>query len=778
MKSKLITRILLLLSTVILPGKALMAARFTVTSTANTGAGTLRQAITDANALAGLDTIQFAILPALNTFETLGVNSFAVITLSTTLPTITSPVFIDGFTQTDTNLGTMPGKTVGADAFVQAGIPYPDVYIVPVAGYSFPGSSTIAGNCININIDSVTIRGICISGWGNTSTASSTASGNAEIHVLRSATPRSVRININNCFLSCDPRGGIPALTQRKARANAILVAGNNFLGTISDNYIAHTGTYGIHFNGNIDISSVGPSGTIQNRNWIVESNQLIDISTSTTVTTGLAADGINLMKCVNFKIRNNWIEDVEQVGIDMGYNTDSNYVSNNTITGFVTFATVALPQVGIRVALHSQRDTLIKNLIYNNTGTTFRAGIWIDRSTIAASGVIVKGNDSNYIVQNVIHDNVSSGIVLANNGTGQALYNTISRNSTYNNGGLGIDLNFTGTAGTPQVNLNDANDADAGINNLQNFPIIDSATLTTTTLTVWGKVGAGSTVEFFFGDNGINKWGATTLNYAEGKTYLASAVEGSASDLATGVGSGTDVDGNSHVANLFRFSFVLSPAVIASVTSTDSLTSTSTLAGNTSEFGPQLMSISLLKVDMKNFSGTYNNKSVYLNWEGVWDGYVNEFEVERSTNGVDFQFIAKVTNTNWRMQNHYFKYKDENYANGINYYRLKIKNEHGKFMYSNTIRIMTESVPTLVTRLAPNPFINEVKVNMMLHKDDMIRMRLLDTRGNVLITKQIQGRAGANYTSLEGVNRLNNGNYILEVTADGQRHIETLLKQ
>src|SRR5262245_5274091 len=62
---------------------------FTVSSTADSDAGTLRQAILDANALAGTDTIVFAISGT-------GVKTISPIS---SLPTITSPVFIDGSSQ-------------------------------------------------------------------------------------------------------------------------------------------------------------------------------------------------------------------------------------------------------------------------------------------------------------------------------------------------------------------------------------------------------------------------------------------------------------------------------------------------------------------------------------------------------------------------------------------------------------------------------------------------------------------------------------------------------
>src|SRR5688572_20672592 len=70
-------------------GTAAHAATYTVTSTANSGAGTLRQAMLDANANGGLDTINFNIAGG-------GVKSLVPTSL---LPSLTSPVIIDGTTQ-------------------------------------------------------------------------------------------------------------------------------------------------------------------------------------------------------------------------------------------------------------------------------------------------------------------------------------------------------------------------------------------------------------------------------------------------------------------------------------------------------------------------------------------------------------------------------------------------------------------------------------------------------------------------------------------------------
>ena len=115
--------------------------------------------------------------------------------------------------------------------------------------------------------------------------------------------------------------------------------------------------------------------------------------------------------------------------------------------------------------------------------------------------GILVTGGDSNS----------------ANRG------NTITHNSIHGNGGIGIDLG--GEPSDPLIGdgptLNDAGDGDSGGNELMNYPVIESATLSDTSLIVTGWSGSQTTLEFFEAPGGN-----------QGRTFLASFVEGSADDF------------------------------------------------------------------------------------------------------------------------------------------------------------------------------------------------------------------------------------------------------
>ncbi len=117
------------------------AATYSVTTTADTGAGSLRQAILDANASPGHDTIAFAIP------QPPGPPGPLTIVPASDLPRITSPVTIDGYTQPQTSANTAIIGTNAVLRIVLSGATVPDA--VGLALDQGSGGSTLRGLVIN-----------------------------------------------------------------------------------------------------------------------------------------------------------------------------------------------------------------------------------------------------------------------------------------------------------------------------------------------------------------------------------------------------------------------------------------------------------------------------------------------------------------------------------------------------------------------------------------------------------------------------------------------------
>ena len=129
----------------LLAASSLAAATFTVTNTNDSGAGSLREAINQANAAAGTDTIAFNVSGAGCT------GGVCTITPATQLPTISSPVLVDGYTQ--------PGSLVNTNA---------EGALNTVLKIVLSGETTHAtGLQLSTGADGSTIRGLVMNGGWN-----------------------------------------------------------------------------------------------------------------------------------------------------------------------------------------------------------------------------------------------------------------------------------------------------------------------------------------------------------------------------------------------------------------------------------------------------------------------------------------------------------------------------------------------------------------------------------------------------------------------------------
>lgn len=755
-------------------GTFVQANIFVVVNTDNTGAGSLRNAITDANGTAQKDTIQFQIADnGTNVFEGTFPQRYALITVSSSLPVITNPLFIDGSTQFNTNTGVMAGRVVGVDNILQPNIPYPDVYIVP--NYTMPNSTAgTTGNGLSVNSVDVKIQGFAISGFGNRNTNQATAVGHADISVLRGAAVRNLDVDILHCFLSSDPLGNYPSTTMRRSKSGGILVLGNNYYGTIRENYVSHSGGYGIVFHSHIDNSTTS-SNLRSSRHWIIKDNQIINIGRSTTYTGGRAADGISLLNTLYVKVETNYVADFEQIGIDLGHNTDNNLIVNNTVTGLIK-EIGSLPVAGIRIGFSSQTDTLSKNKVYDNPGSLLRGGIYLDRSNTVPSSfpdAVIKDNRDHLIIENECFNNTGSGIVLSSNGAG-GLYNvTISRNSTYDNTDLGIDLNYNNLSGPAVVSVNDDMDLDAGTNNVQNFPIIDSSKFDGSYIYIWGKGPAGSTIEFFVGDGGTNMAGGRTLNYGEGKTFIGSGIDDGVDDGVVGVTGSYNIDGNiaTNNVNLFQFVFPFS----GQLSDLEILTSTATVGANTSEFGPVNFILGVLGCNLINFSAVTSDKTI-LQWKSLCDQSFSHFEIERSIDGQHFGKLSTIVNYTQSPQAGIFSFTDYKELKGIAYYRLRLVNKDGSVKYSNTLQVASKM--SSGSRVYPNPLTDQINIQFNVLTEQMVTLKILDHAGRMVSSRKLLSKNGINTYTISLNKTWPPGNYIVQIIADGSTSTHTIVKQ
>jgi hypothetical protein len=519
----------------ILLADALGAATFTVTSNADSGPGSLREAVAAVNASAGPHEIHFAIPGS-------GVH---VITLLTDLPPLTETVTVDGYTQPGSSPNTQaPGFGLDTVLRIQlqpGPIPSPNIGLwlqAPdclVRGIAFNGLNVSV--VVGPSADRTRVQGCFVGTDASGMTASTISTG---VAVSGSV----------DCLIG----GGTPEtrnLISGGREANVLLGSGGsghrvqgNLIGTDASGLRSlqtDTGPQRGVWIWNATDSLIGGLSAAAG-NVISGSRYAVIIGTcpSTTGSTG------------NQVLRNLMGTDVtgrRSIGIGV-----------SPIVSCANQTTIGLPGAGNVIAGNSNgngvlvigTDILIQgNLIGASAdGSSPRghdfAGIAVDGSNIVIGGI---GTGEG----NLIAYNQFWGISLAETSTGVR----IRGNSIHSNQGPGIGLTFPDPA-----HANDLGDADAGANNLQNFPVLESVSSDGSTTNVDGSLNSAPSTSFdidFYSNACPPQDGLL-----EGRTYLGSTAVA------------TNAQGNGTFNAVLPVGLL--PGEVVSATATDP-------GGNTSEF-------------------------------------------------------------------------------------------------------------------------------------------------------------------------------------------------
>jgi hypothetical protein len=477
---------------------------FTVTNTNDSGAGSLRQAIADANGMGG-GTINFNVPGG-------GVQTISPLSA---LPTIIQPVVIDGYTQPGSSANTNPPTE-----------PINAVILIELSG-------TMAGNVagLTINADSCTVRGLVINSFQHDGidvcTNFNTIEGNfigtnpAGTAALPNGSAGNGGVILDFCgtIVSNNTIGGITPDARNLISGN--IGAGVSMAGTfngVQGNFIGTdiTGTLPLG-NSGVGVVNDGVANSIGGetealRNVIAANNRGIALGTAALSRVQGNFIGTDRTGTVSLPNPN------EGVSVNAG--------AGNVVGGLTTAPGIPPGNlisgnggVGVSIFASDASGTLIQGNIIGAdiTGTQPLGndqGIFIGGhdttvgGTIPSARNIVAFNGSQCSVNN-------AGIVV---GGDSAIRNAVLGNLIFSNGGLGIDLTiaFDGNCG---VTANDNCDVDNGPNNLQNYPVITSVFSGGGSTTILGSLNSAQSttfrVEFF--DNPQ----CDSLGNGEGQTLI-----------------------------------------------------------------------------------------------------------------------------------------------------------------------------------------------------------------------------------------------------------------
>jgi len=143
-----------------------------------------------------------------------------------------------------------------------------------------------------------------------------------------------------------------------------------------------------------------------------------------------------------------------------------------------------------------------------------------------------------------------------------------------------------------------------------------------------------------------------------------------------------------------------------------------------------------VLGTTLLEFKGIPVSKTVALNWTSVSEPGMDFYELQRSTDGINFETLT-IANAKGAQRNDY-NYIDKLPFMGMNYYRLKMVDKDKQFTYSNIIAVRFDEKLSGDVVVAPNPVQGDITLRMTGMDKGVYRVELKNTAGQTMLTKSI----------------------------------------
>ena len=151
-----------------------------------------------------------------------------------------------------------------------------------------------------------------------------------------------------------------------------------------------------------------------------------------------------------------------------------------------------------------------------------------------------------------------------------------------------------------------------------------------------------------------------------------------------------------------------------------------------------------ILAVNVTSLRAWQQGNNIALSWVSSQETGINHYEVEKSTDGINFGPIGSVPALNSASGNAVYHFTDFQPASGNNFYRIKIVDNNGQVTYTS-IALVTNNTGKPEIFLFPNP----VKTfNFTLQMSNLpagqYELRVMDNLGQVMVSKTISHPGGS----------------------------------
>jgi len=187
--------------------------------------------------------------------------------------------------------------------------------------------------------------------------------------------------------------------------------------------------------------------------------------------------------------------------------------------------------------------------------------------------------------------------------------------------------------------------------------------------------------------------------------------------------------------------------------------------------------SVTLPVVLAQFIASKQSDGSVKLSWTTSQEVNAGYYDVERSGDQTGWTKLGSVdAKGNSTIPSNYNLF-DPSPLDGTGYYRLKMVDLDGQYVYSKTISVSSDkdNVPLVIYN---NPFTDLIRLKVNVNRAQNLTLTVSDMLGKTYLRQSLQAQAGDNLVNLQPAVIGGSGMYILRITGDSYSQTAKIQKQ
>ena len=181
--------------------------------------------------------------------------------------------------------------------------------------------------------------------------------------------------------------------------------------------------------------------------------------------------------------------------------------------------------------------------------------------------------------------------------------------------------------------------------------------------------------------------------------------------------------------------------------------------------------------VFISDFTSVSNNSVNRLSWTISKNHGVKSFDVERSTNGIDFKTVAVLKATEkYNLEN--YIYSDTMISRDIIMYRLKVVSKTQHVFYSKLVLVKSKMPSNYDIKIIGNPVKDRLSFNYNPKNVQQADIKIYNLCGNVVLNQKISCFTGNNLITIPLNSNFTPGMYVMEINNGIQSQTAKFIKQ